>query len=343
MKALYLEKKGVLTIRDYEEEKKLTENDVEIDIKNVGICGSDVHYYEYGNISTYVVKKPMILGHEAAGIVKRVGSAVKNLKAGDKVCMEPGIPDFNSKSTLMGFYNLDPTLTFWATPPYHGCLRESVIHPASFTFKLPDNVSLEEGAMVEPLAIGMQSAMKAKIKPGDTALVCGSGTIGIMCAISAMAGGCSKVIISDVLDSKLDVAKTYDGLIPVNITKNKLKDVVNDLTGGWGADIVIEASGSEKVYPDIFNYCCPGGRFVMVGIPVSTVQVDIAAIQSKEVTVESVFRYCNVYARTLNLIAAGKIDVKKLIGKKYPFKDSIEAFEYVSKGGKGEVKVQIYF
>ncbi len=341
MKAVYLERKGEISIRDYTEEKSLGPNDVEIAVKAVGICGSDVHYYTHGAIGDYVVRQPMILGHEAAGLVQRVGSAVTDLKVGDRVCMEPGVPDFTSKASLRGFYNLDPTLTFWATPPIHGCLRETVIHPAAFTFKLPPEVSLEEGAMVEPLAIGMQAAMKAKFKPGDIALVTGAGTIGIMCAISAIAGGCSKVIITDVLDSKLAVARKFKGVVAVNTKTTDLAAVIRDATDGWGADVVIEASGFGGVYPDVFKHCCPGGRFVMVGIPMGPVNIDVSWLQAKEISVESVFRYANVYKRTIDLIASGKINIKQLIGKTFPFAQAKEAFEYVARGGKGEIKVQI--
>ena len=149
-----------------------------IDIHTVGVCGSDVHYYQHGQIGPFVVKEPMILGHEASGTVIEVGSAVKHLKVGDRVCMEPGIPEPASLPSRLGFYNLDPDVKFWATPPIHGCLRTSVVHPASFTYKLPDNVGFDEGAMVEPLAVGMHASTKAKIKPGDTAVVLGAGPIG---------------------------------------------------------------------------------------------------------------------------------------------------------------------
>src|SRR5258705_4206939 len=140
----------------------------------------------------------MILGHEAAGVVVETGAKVTNLKAGDRVCMEPGIPDPNSKATRLGIYNLDPAVRFWATPPIHGVLRPTVVHPAAFTFKLPDNVSYAEGAMVEPLAVGMHAANKAQIKPGDVAVVICAGPIGIVTLLSALAGGFSHVVIADV-------------------------------------------------------------------------------------------------------------------------------------------------
>ena len=129
------------------------------------------------------------------------------------------MPNFRSKATRLGVYNVDPDVTFWATPPVHGCLTGSVVHPAAFTFKLADNVTYEEGAMVEPFAVGMQAATRARIKPGDVAVVLGAGPIGIMVALAALAGGCSKVLMSDVHQPKLDIAARYPGIIPVNITE----------------------------------------------------------------------------------------------------------------------------
>ena len=160
MKALVLEQAGKIAIEDREFSETLGDDDVQIKIHSVGICGSDVHYYQHGRIGPFVVKAPMVLGHEASGVVLALGKNVKHLSIGDRVCMEPGIPDMQSPQSRAGIYNLDPAVQFWATPPVHGCLRETVIHPGAFTFKLPDNVSFAEGAMVEPLAIGMHASTK---------------------------------------------------------------------------------------------------------------------------------------------------------------------------------------
>jgi D-xylulose reductase len=237
MKALVLEEKGKISYRDIDIQESVGPGDVFIKIHSVGICGSDVHYYQFGKIGNFVVTEPMVLGHEASGTVIEVGSSVKDLKPGDRVCMEPGIPEPDSKAVMMGMYNLDPAVRFWATPPIHGCLRETVVHPAQFVFKLPENVSYGEGAMAEPLSVGLQAVKKAGIKPGDTALVTGCGTIGLVTAMSALAGGCSRVIITDVIQEKLDIASGY-GITPVNITKQNVVDTVNELTNGWGVDVI---------------------------------------------------------------------------------------------------------
>jgi D-xylulose reductase len=343
MDALVLEETKKLSLRDYKVSEPLGALDVEIKIHTVGICGSDVHYYQHGSIGPFVVREPMILGHEAAGTVTKVGKDVKNLKPGDRVCMEPGIPDPNSKASRLGIYNLDPAVRFWATPPIHGCLRPYVVHPAAYTFKLPDNVSFGEGAMVEPLAVGMHAANKAQIKPGDVAVVIGAGPIGMVTLLSALAGGCSKVVIADVQQPKLDLAKSLapDAVVAVNVKTQNLVETVKGLTEGWGADIVFEASGNERACAGVFEPLAPAGRVVFIGMPGKPVALDIVAAQIKEARIETIFRYAHVYPRALALMGSGKINLKPLITDNFSFNDSIKAFDFASAMPATSVKAQI--
>jgi len=341
MRALVLERQRELSLREIDLPRTLGPGDVRIKIDTVGVCGSDVHYYTHGRIGPFVVKEPMVLGHEAAGTVIETGPGVTSLKVGDRVCMEPGIPDLTSKASKLGLYNVDPSVVFWATPPVHGCLTPEVVHPAGFTFKLPDNVSFAEGAMVEPFAVGLQAAVKARIQPGDLGVVIGAGPIGIMAALAALAGGCSRVLISDLLPEKLAIAERYPGITGVNIREKKLADAVAEATGGWGADVVFEASGSPRAYPGIFDTVRPGGCLVVIGMPVEPVAVDLVAAAAKEVRIETVFRYANVYDRAIAMIASGKVDLKPLVTETYGFEDSIAAFERAAEGRPGDVKLQI--
>jgi D-xylulose reductase len=283
----------------------------------------------------------MVLGHEASGRIVEVGSAVQHLQVGDRVCMEPGIPDPNSKATLQGMYNLDPAVRFWATPPVHGVLRPTVVHPAAFTFKLPDNVSYAEGAMVEPVAVGMHAATKARIKPGDVAMVSGAGPIGMVTALAALAGGCSQIIMTDVQQPKLDLAASLGPITPVNVATQNLRGVVDELTEGWGVNIVFECSGNERAAAGVFDPLCPGGTVVYVGIPLQPIAYDVAAAMVKEARVEHVFRYAHVYPRAIALMASGKLDVKPLITDKFSFKQSVEAFNFAVKMPPTSVKAQI--
>lgn len=341
MQALVLEKKDVLNLRDIDLDETLGPHDVRIALRTVGICGSDVHYYTHGAIGQFVVREPMVLGHEASGVVVEVGAEVKHLKVGDRVCMEPGIPDPNSKATLQGMYNLDPAVRFWATPPVHGVLRPTVVHPAAFTFKLPDNVSFAEGAMVEPVAVGMHAATKAKIKPGDLAIVMGAGPIGMVTALAALAGGCSQVIMTDVQQPKLDLAATLGPITPVNVAQQNLKEVVDEMTDGWGANLVFECSGNEKAAASVFAPLCPGGAVVYVGIPLQPIAYDVAAAMVKEARVEHVFRYAHVYPRAIALMASGKLNVKPLITDTFRFEESVEAFNFAVHMPPSSVKAQI--
>jgi D-xylulose reductase len=341
MRALVLEGVRKVSLRDFPIEERVGEGDVRVRIKACGICGSDVHYYLHGRIGDFVVNAPMVLGHEAAGVVVEVGPGVTDLKAGDLVCMEPGIPNPLSVETMRGRYNLDPGVVFWATPPVHGCLRESVVHPARFCFKLPPSMTAAEGAMVEPLSIGMEAAKQARLQGGDTVVITGAGTIGVMCALSVLASGAGKVYISDIMDEKLQTAAKIPHVIPINTAKTGLVDVIKRETGGRGADVVIEASGSPAVYPDFFRTLDKGGRAVLVGMASGTVPIDVPFLQGQGITISTVFRYCNVYPRSIELVAGGKIDVKPFISKRFPFEESVAAYEYAAAGHADTVKVMI--
>ena len=341
MKALVLEKKLQLSFRDIELPKEVHPNDVKIKMHTVGICGSDVHYYTHGKIGPFVVKEPMVLGHEGSGTVIEVGSNVSSLKVGDRVCIEPGVPDVYSKEYMRGLYNLDPKLTFWATPPDHGCLTPEVVFPSNFVFKLPENVSYAEGAMIEPLAVGLQAAEKAKIIPGETALVMGCGPIGLVIALTALAGGCSKVFIADIVSEKLKMCSNFENLIPIDLNKDDPAGVIKKNTNDWGANIIFEASGATKAYATIFDSICPAGRVVIVGNPMNPIPMDFATLLTKEIEIKTVFRYAHQYERAINLLSSNKIDVKPMITDTVAFDDSIMAFERAAKNLPEDVKIQI--
>jgi D-xylulose reductase len=314
---------------------------VRIAIHTVGICGSDLHYYQHGAIGPFIVREPLVLGHEASGTVIAAGAEVADLKVGDRVCMEPGIPDWTSQASRLGFYNLDPAVAFWATPPVHGCLTREVTHPANLTFRLPDNVSFAEGAFVEPLAVAMHAVTKARILPGQVAAVLGGGTIGLMTAIAALSAGCSRVILSDVKEQKLAIARMYGGVETVNAATTDVPAEIRRRTQGWGADVVFEASGSPKAFEGICDAACPGGAIVLIGMPEGPVAMDVVAAQIRELRTEHVFRYAHVFPRAIALMASGKIDLKPLISRTYRFQESIAAFEYAAEMHPDVVKVQI--
>ncbi|RQV16201.1 NAD(P)-dependent alcohol dehydrogenase [Burkholderia cenocepacia] len=341
MKALVLERTRELALRDIDLPQAVGPGDVRIKVHTVGVCGSDVHYYVHGGIGPFRVDAPMVLGHEASGTVVETGAAVTHLRVGDRVCMEPGVPRLDSPATLRGLYNLDPDVRFWATPPIHGCLTPFVVHPAAFTYRLPDNVSFAEGAIVEPLSIGLQAAKKAAMKPGDLAVVIGAGTIGAMTALAALAGGAARVILADVVPDKLALFADNPAVTTVDVRTRPLADAVAEASGGWGADVVFEASGSANAYAGLVGLMCPGGCAVLIGMPVAPVPLDVVALQAKEGRIESVFRYANIFPRALALIASGAIDVKPFISRTFPFSEGVRAFEEAASGHPRDVKIQI--
>jgi D-xylulose reductase len=341
LKALVLERTRELALRDIDLPQAVGPGDVRIKVHTVGVCGSDVHYYVHGGIGPFRVDAPMVLGHEASGTVVETGAGVTHLRVGDRVCMEPGVPRLDSPATLRGLYNLDPDVRFWATPPIHGCLTPYVVHPAAFTYRLPDNVSFAEGAIVEPLSIGLQAAKKAAMKPGDLAVVIGAGTIGAMTALAALAGGAARVILADVVPDKLALFADNRAVTTVDVRTESLADAVAEATDGWGADVVFEASGSANAYAGLVDLMCPGGCAVLIGMPVAPVPLDVVALQAKEGRIESVFRYANIFPRALALIASGAIDVKPFISRTFPFSEGVRAFEEAASGHPRDVKIQI--
>ncbi|SFQ73979.1 NAD(P)-dependent alcohol dehydrogenase [Donghicola eburneus] len=346
MKSLVMERKLELSLRDFPEiskaEETLGPRDVRIKLHTVGICGSDVHYYTHGKVGPFEVTEPMILGHEAAGTVIEVGSDVQHLAIGDRVCMEPGIPDSTSKAARLGMYNIDPAVRFWATPPVHGVLRPTCVHPADFTFKLPDNVSFAEGAMVEPLAVGVHAATKARVKPGDMAVVMGAGPIGLVTALSALAAGCARVFVTDLAEKKLEIAASLSPAItPVHAGTDDLTAIVMAATENWGADIVFEATGASKAAAGVFQPLAPGGCVVFIGGQADPIAYDAGAAMVREARVENIFRYAHVFPRCVGMLASGAIDVKPLITRKFDFNDSVRAFEIAASAPVADVKMQI--
>ncbi|HQU67494.1 MAG TPA: NAD(P)-dependent alcohol dehydrogenase [Albidovulum sp.] len=346
MKSLVLEKKDELSLRDFPAidrvEERLGARDVRIRLHTVGICGSDVHYYTHGRIGPFVVNEPMILGHEASGTVIETGAEVTTLKVGDRVCMEPGIPDPNSKATRLGMYNIDPAVRFWATPPVHGILRPTCVHPEAFTFKLPDNVSFAEAAMVEPLAVGVHAATKARVKPGDIGVVLGAGPIGLVTALAALAAGCARVYVGDLAPKKLEIAESLSSaIIGVNVARENLVERVKRDTDGWGADVVFEATGSPRAAAGVFEPLAPGGCVVMIGGQPDPISYDAGAAMVREARVENIFRYAHVFPRCVAMLNSGAIDVKPLITRTFDFDDSVRAFEIAASASPADVKMQI--
>ena len=312
-------------------------HDVLVAVNYTGICGSDVHYWVHGAIGHYVVKEPMVLGHESAGTVVEVGDQVTSLKPGDAVAIEPGYPCRRCHACLAGHYNLCPEMAFAATPPIHGTLTGLWSAPADFCYKLPEGVSLQEGAMIEPLAVAVHIVKQATITPGQSVVVMGAGPVGLLCAAVARAYGASKVVSVDIVQSKLDFARGFAATHTYASQRVSAEDNarnIRELAGlPRGADVVIDASGAEPSIQTSLHTVRTGGTYVQGGMGKPDITFPIMALCLKEVTAKGSFRYgAGDYALAVELVATGKVDVKKLITAVVSFDKAEEAFRKVKEG-----------
>lgn len=306
-------------------------------VNYTGICGSDVHYYVHGAIGHFVVKEPMVLGHESSGTIVEVGAAVTHLKPGDRVALEPGYGCRRCKHCRAGKYNLCPEMIFAATPPHHGTLTGLWQSPSDFCYKLPDHVSLQEGAMIEPLAVAVHIVKQAEVRPGNSVVVMGAGPVGLLCAAVARAYGATKVVSVDIIQSKLDLAKTFSSTHTYMSQRVSAEENAAALKKsadlGEGADVVIDASGAEPSIQTSIHTVRMGGTYVQGGMGKADITFPIMAMCLKEVTAKGSFRYGpGDYELAIELVATSKVDVKKLISEEVKFDQAEEAFKKVKEG-----------
>ena len=313
--------------------------DVVVKIEYCGICGSDVHYYNKGRIGNYVVSGEFILGHEVAGTVTALGSKVQSLKAGDRVALEPGIPCGRCENCKNGKYNLCKDVIFFATPPVQGALQNYVKHPADLCFKLPKEVTTLEGALVEPLAVGLHACRQGEVHLGDSVVILGCGCIGLVTLMAAKAMGASEIIAVDLYEKRLAYARELGANHVIHAGTDSVADRIHEILGERGADVVLETAGAaETIYQTPF-FAKTGGTVVLVGLAVEpTVSYNMAQVMNKELTIRSVFRYRNLYPMAIQAIASGSINVKKLVTHKFPFDRAKDAFDTVIADAENVVK-----
>uniref|UniRef100_A0A3P9KU77 Sorbitol dehydrogenase n=1 Tax=Oryzias latipes TaxID=8090 RepID=A0A3P9KU77_ORYLA len=310
-------------------------NDVLLQMHSVGICGSDVHYWQHGRIGDFVLTKPMVLGHEAAGTVVKIGSQVKHLKVGDRVAIEPGVPREMDEFFKSGRYNLSPTIFFCATPPDDGNLCQYYTHSANFCYKLPDNVTFEEGALIEPLSVGIHACRRAGVTIGSSVLICGAGPIGLVCLLVAKAMGASQVVITDLFQDRLAKAKELGADFQVTVSKSdspqQLAKKVEDLLGVQ-PQITIECTGAESCLQTAIYGTRSGGVVVLVGLGAEMATVPLINAAVREVDIRGVFRYCNTWPMAIAMLASGKVNVKPLVTHRFPLEQAVKAFETTRQG-----------
>lgn len=340
-RAAYMTGIKQIEIRDIEI-PKLRDKDVLVKLEYVGICGSDVHYLEHGKIGDFIVDGDFILGHECSGTVVEIGSGVQNLKVGDKVALEPGITCGECEFCKTGRYNLCPDVEFLATPPYHGSIMNYIAFPENMCFKLPENISTKEGALVEPLAVGLHAAMQGNVKLGDSVVILGAGTIGLVTLLACKAYGATEITVVDVIPKRLEYAKKLGATATINAAEANVFAEIDKMTDKKGVDIVIETAGSARTISQTPYLIKNGGTIVLVGLaPQDIIEFNFAKIMAKEAQIKSVFRYRNIYPTAIKAIAKGIIDITGIVTHEFEFDETAKAFDYVINNKQDVVKAVI--
>jgi L-iditol 2-dehydrogenase len=317
-------------------------------VQRVGVCGSDIHYFTHGRIGRFVVEKPMILGHESAGAIVALGPDVDSRRMGQRVAIEPGYTCGKCGLCRSGRYNLCPDVVFMATPPYDGAFCEYVAWPAEYCFPLPDNLSYEDGAMMEPLAVGLWAAERGNVRPGDAVAVFGCGTIGLLTIEAARAAGAAVIIAVDIQDFRLNHARRLGATHSLNDREGQALAQIRAITAALqgcaleaaGVDAAFETAGSLITTRNVLAAPRPGGVAVLVGLPPDRlVELDIVSAASREIDIRGQFRYANRYPRGIALAASGQIDVASLVTHHFPLDRAQDALEFADRHKNEALKV----
>lgn len=321
---------------------QMKDGEVLIRVKVAGVCGSDVHYYKDGAIGPYVVSGPMILGHECAGEIVDVAEDVKGFKPGDRVAVEPGYTCRKCIYCKTGRYNLCPDVTFMATPPIDGAYVEYVAWPADFVFHLPDNVTFDHGALIEPLAVGMHAVRRSRLRAGESVVILGAGTIGLSTLVSAEAAGAGEIIVADLEDVRLCMARELGATQTINASNENTVEAIQDLTHGFGSEVVFETAGVAATAQQTIEVAGRGGRVVWVGAAGgATVPIPAVRVVDKELDIMGIFRYANLFPYAIQLVSTGRIDVDGFVTHRYSLDNLKEALEVAYERRDGAVKVMI--
>lgn len=320
---------GIKTVIEEERDiPHIGEKEVLIKIMHCGVCGSDVHYYESGRIGDFVVEDPMVLGHECAGEVIKTGSDVKHIKTGDRVAVEPGYTCGTCEHCKEGRYNLCKDVVFLATPPYDGAFAEYIKYPADMVYVLPDTMDTIEGALLEPFCVGLHAAAQAAVKPGRSAVVLGSGCIGLCTLLALNASGVQEVYMIDVVGKRLEKAQEIGAGQVFNANEGDAVQKVMELTGGRGVDYVFETAGSPVTARQTADLVCAGGTIVLVGMAANpSFEYNFGPLMAKEARIVTVFRYRNLYPTAVNLVSSGRVPLKRIATDYYSFGEIKQALE----------------
>lgn len=307
--------------------------EVLVRVGSVGVCGSDVHYFEHGRIGTHVVQSPLVLGHEAGGVVTSVGEGVESLQEGQRVSIEPGVPCRSCEQCLAGRYNLCPGVQFFATPPYDGAFAEFVVMPAAFVYAVPDTISDDASGLLEPLSVGVGACRRARVDPESRVLITGAGPIGLIAGQVARAYGAPEVMVTDVNPHRLDLAREL-GMTAVDVSTTPVGET------GFEADVLLECSGNGRATWDAVSTVARAGRVVLVGMGGDEVVLPLSYLQDRELMVTGAFRYANTWPTAIAMVASGRVDLDAMVTGHYGL-DQVEEALTAAKRDPSSVKVMV--
>ena len=306
------------------------DNEILMKVEYVGMCGSDIHGFEFGPfIPPKDPNQKIGLGHEVAGEVVKVGAKVTKFKPGDKVLIEPGVPDASCEYCREGRYNICPAVDFMATQPnYKGALCQYMTHPEEWTYHVPEGMTTMEAALVEPAAVGMHAAILGEARLGKSIVILGAGTIGLMVLQACLSLGATDITVVDVMQKRLDLALKLGAKRVINGKEQNTVEVLRseELYGDHGVELVFECAGAVFTAQQAVEIVSRGGKIMMVGTQSNPVPINFLKI-NREVTIQTSFRYCNNYPQTIEAIATGKFNVKDMVTHVYDYKDVQKAFE----------------
>jgi L-iditol 2-dehydrogenase len=283
--------------------------EVLVAVRSVGVCGSDVHYFERGRIGDSVVRGPLVLGHEVSGSIAAVGAGVDPGRLGRRVAIEPGAACGRCGQCKAGRYNLCPDMRFFATPPVDGAFSEYVLARADLAFDLPDVVSDDAAALLEPLSVAIWANSKACVSAGGSLLIAGAGPIGLVTAQVARARGVTSIVVSDITRHRLAAAERYgaSAVVPAADVPSLGRDF----------EAFIDCSGAPSAISAGMHALRPAGRCVLVGMGPDELTIPFALLQQREITLTGTFRYANTWPAAIALAAAGAVDIDTLVTDRF--------------------------
>ncbi len=295
------------------------DGEVLVRVASVGVCGSDVHYYKHGRIGDFVVEEPLVLGHEVSGRVVAVGRGVSEARVGERVAIDPQRPCGHCRACRSGRMNLCPHMEFYATPPVDGTFCDYVTAPADMAYPVPDAMSDDAAALLEPFSVGLWAAHKAQVTPGDRVLVAGAGPIGAMVAQAVRARGAADVVVTDFVDSRRERITSFGATRALHPVDDA------DEIAALGADAFVDCSGATPAVLSGIRALRPGGAAVLVGMGPDEMPIPVGLVASREITVTGVFRYVDTWPRGIALFTAGAVHLDEMVTARYPLEQVEDA------------------